>query len=105
MKDVNSFHISSFNIKEVFTSFKGKSQKSLKQKKNYKTFFPVLESIDTDVNFGRITTSVTLSVTGVGLIVVPISAAIGCTLILVNKVLHKIKLNKENKLKKYDAQQ
>ena len=97
----NSFN----NIKEKIISFKDKNHKSKKKYENCKTDTSVLESIDTDVIIGTSTTSVTPSVTGVGLIVVPISAEIGCTSIIVNKVLHKIKLNKENQLKKQDAQQ
>ena len=38
--------------------------------------------------------------TGIGLIVLPISAAIACTLSIGNKVLHKIIINKSNKYKK-----
>ena len=45
-------------------------------------------------------TSVTLSVTGVGLIVVRITAGNACTLSLANKILHKTKLIKDKKYKK-----
>ena len=43
----------------------------------------------------------TLSVTGVGLINLPISAGIACTLSIGNKILHKLFINKYNKYKKH----
>ena len=53
----------------------------------------MLESVDTVVITSAITTSVTLSVTGVGLVAVPLATGIACTLSLGNKVLYKIALN------------
>ena len=44
--------------------------------------------------------SITLPVTGRGLIVLAISAGIACALSLGNKVLHKLIINKYNKYKK-----
>ena len=41
-----------------------------------------------------------MSITGIGLIVLPVSAGIAYTLSLINKVLHKIIINKNNKYKK-----
>ena len=74
----------------MMTYFKDKNQKPQKKHKNYKTLTSILESVDTVVTIGATTTSVTLSVTGVGLIVVPISAGIACALPLGNEVLHEI---------------
>ena len=45
-------------------------------------------------------TSITLSINGIGLIVLPISTGIACTLSLGNKVLHRIIINRYNKYKK-----
>ena len=59
-----------------------------------------MESGDTVVNFVALSTTVALSVNGVGLIVVPISARIDCSLSLANKMLPKITLNKYNKYKR-----
>ena len=81
----------------MITYFKDKNNKSKKRYKNYKTLNTVLESIDSIVIIGSTTTSITLSVTGVGLIILPISAGIACTLSLGNKVLHKLIVNKYNK--------
>ena len=97
---VNSFNNSINNIKEMITYFKEKNNKSKKKYKNYKTLNTVLESVDSIVIIGAKSTSITLSITGIGLILLPISAGIACGLSLGNKVLHKLIINKYNKYKK-----
>ena len=100
INDVNSFNNHISNIKEMITYFKDKNNKSKKKYKNYKTLNTILESIDSIVIIAATSTSITLSITGIGLIVVPISTGIACTLSLGNKILHKIIINKYNKYKK-----
>ena len=100
INDVNSFDNHINNIKEMITYFKDKNQKSKKRYKNYKTLNTVLESVDSIVIVGATSTSITLSITGIGLIILPISAGIACTLSLSNKVLHKLIINQYNNLKK-----
>ena len=100
INDVNSFNNHINNIKEMITYFKDKNNKSKKKYKNYKTLSTVLESVDSIVIIGAISTSLTLSVTGVGLVILPISAGIACALSLGNKVLHILIINKYNKCKK-----
>ena len=100
INDVNSFNNHINNIKEMITYFKDKNNKSKKKYKNYKTLNIVLESVDSIVIIAATSTSITLSVTGVGLIILPISAGIACTLSLGNKILHKLIINKYNKYKK-----
>ena len=100
INDVNSFNNHISNIKEMITYFKDKNNKSKKRYKNYKTLNTVLESVDSIVIIAATSTSITLSVTGIGLIVLPISAGIACALSLGNKILHKIIINKYNKYKK-----
>ena len=100
INDVNSLNNHINNIKEMITYFKDRNIKSKKKYKNYKTLNTVLESIDRIVIIGATSTSITLSVTGIGLIVLPISAGIACGLSLGNKVLHKLIINKYNKYKK-----
>ena len=100
INDVNSFNNHINNIKEMITYFKDKNHKSKKRYKNYKTLNTILESVDSIVIIGATSTSITLSVTGIGLIVLPISAGIACTLSLGNKILHKLIINKYNKYKK-----
>ena len=60
----------------------------------------VLESVDSIVIIGATSTSITLSITGIGMIVLPISAGIACGISLGNEVLHKLIINKYNKYKK-----
>ena len=100
LNDVNSFNNYINNIKEVITYFKYKNNKSKKRYKNYKTLNTILESVDSIGIIGATSTSITLSITGIGLIILPISAGIACTLSLGNKVLHKLIINKYNKYKK-----
>ena len=100
LNDVNSFNNHINNIKEMITYFKDKTNKSKKRYKKYKTLNTVLESVDSIVIIAATPTSITLSVTGVGLIILPISAGIACTLSLSNKILHKLIINKYNKYKK-----
>ena len=100
INDVNSFNNHINNIKEMITYFKDKNNKSKKRYKNYKTLNAVLESVDSIVIIGATSTSITLSITGIGLIVLPISAGIAFTLSLGNKVLHKLIIIKYNKYKK-----
>ena len=100
INDINSFNNHISNIKEMITYFKDKNNKSKKKYKNYKILNTILESVDSIVIIGATSTSITLSVTGIGLIVLPISAGIACALSLGNKILHKIIINKYNKYKK-----
>ena len=100
INDVNSFNNHISNIKEMITHFKDKNHKSKKRSKNYKTLNTVLESVDSIVIIGDTSTSITLSVIGIGLIVLPISAGIACALSLSNKVLPKLIINRYNKYKK-----
>ena len=100
INDVNSFNNHINNIKEMITYFKDKNHKSKKRYKNYKTLNTVLESVDSIVIIAATSTSITLSITGVGLIILPISAGIACALSLGNKILHNLIINKYNKYKK-----
>ena len=101
LNDVNSFNDHISNIKEMITYFKDKNHKSKKKYKNYKTLNTILESVDSIIIIAATTTSVTLSVTGVGIVIVPISAGVACALSLANKILHKLIINKYSKYKKY----
>ena len=85
--DVNSFNNHINNIKEMMTYFKDKNSKAKKRYKNYKTLNTVLESVENIIILGATSISITLSITGIGLIVLPKSAGIACALSLSNKVL------------------
>ena len=97
---VNSFNNHVNNNKEMITSFKDKNHKSKKRSKYYETLNRIIESVDSIVIIGATSTSITLSITGIGLFISPKSAGIACTLSLGNKVLHKLITNKYNKYKK-----
>ena len=84
----------------MITYFKDKNHKSKKKYKNYKTLITISESADSIVINAATSTSITLSVTGFGLVSLPISAGIACGLSLGNKILHKLSINKYNKNKK-----
>ena len=84
----------------MISYFKDKNHKSKKRYANYKTLNTILESVDSIVIIATTSISIILSITGIGLIVLPISAGIACTLSLGNKVLHKLIINNYNKYKK-----
>ena len=94
---VTSFNNHINNIKEKITYFRDKNNKSKKKSKNYKTLNTVSESVDSIVIIAATSTSITLSMTGFCLNILPISAGIACPLSLGNKVLHKLTINKYNK--------
>ena len=100
ISDVNSFNNHINNNKELITYFKDKNNKSKKKYKKYKTLNTVLESVDSIVIIAATSTSISLTVTGVGLIILPIPAGVACGLSLGNKILHKLIINKYNKYKK-----
>ena len=100
INDISSFNDHINNIKEMITYFKDENNKSKKRYKKYKTLNTVLESVDSIVIIAATSTSITLSITGIGLIILPISAGIACTLSLGNKILHKLIINKYNIYKK-----
>ena len=84
----------------MITYFKDKNNKSKKRYKKFKTLSTILECVDSIVIIATTSTSITLSVTGIGLIVLPMSAGIACTLSIGNKVLHKIIIQRYNNYKK-----
>ena len=100
ISDVNSFINHVNNIKEMITYFKDKNHKSKKRNKNYKTLNTIIEPVDSIVIIATTSTSINLSITGIGSIILPISAGNACTISLGNEVLHKFILNKYNKCKK-----
>ena len=87
LNDVNSFNNSINNTKEMITYFKDKNNKSKKKYKKYKTITTILKSFDTFVIIATTSSSITLSLTGIRLIVIPISTASACVLSVGNKVI------------------
>ena len=79
---VKKFENSNKNIREIITCFKENNLISKKKCKNQKSLTSILESFDAVVNIGATKLSVTLPVTGVGLVVVPISAGVACAFLI-----------------------
>ena len=92
MNDLNSSNILIKNIRELVSYLKDTNRKSKMKYNFFKTLTSILESVDTVAFIGSTTMFMTLLVTAVGLIVVPISAGIVCALSLSIKLLHKITL-------------
>ena len=84
----------------MITYFKNKNLHSKTKYENYKSRKTKLESADSIDNIGTTSISIVLSIIGIGLIFLPITAGIACTISLGNKVLHKILTKKSNKYKK-----
>ena len=78
LNDVDSFNNHINNIKEMITYFKDKNNKSKKKYKKYKTITAILKSFDTFVIIATTSSSITLSLTGISLIVIPIGGASAC---------------------------
>ena len=68
----------------MITHFKDKNNKSKKNFKKYKIITTILKSFDTFVIIATRSSSITLSLTGIGSIVIPISAATACELSIGN---------------------
>ena len=84
----------------MITYLKDKNHKSKKKYENYKTLNTIFESVGSIVNIGATSTSITLSITGFGLIILPISPGIVSTISLGNKIMHKLIINNYNKYRK-----
>ena len=95
----NSFNISFNNIKEMITYFKDKNNKSKKKFKKYKILTTILKLFDTFVVITTKSGSITLSLTGIGLVAIPLSTATACGLSTGNKVINEVIIKKYNKYK------
>ena len=100
LNDVSSFNNHIGNIKEMIIYFKDKNNKSKKKSNKYKRITTILKSFDTFVIIAKTYSSITLSLTKIGFIVIPISTASACALLIGNKVKYEVIINKHNKYKK-----
>ena len=90
----------------MITYFKGKNHKSKKKCKKYKTLTTILKSVETFVIFASISSSLTLSLTGIELKAILISTATACGLPIVIKVIYERVMQKYNKYtKQYEKDQ
>ena len=60
----------------------------------------ILKSFVTFLIFATTSTSITLSLTGISLMVIPMSTGLACGLTISNKVINEIVMQKQNKYKK-----
>ena len=84
----------------MITYFKDKNIKSKKKNIKEKTITTKLKSFDTFVIIATTSSSITLSLTRIGLVAIPISTATACASSIGNKVIFEIFINKNNKYKK-----
>ena len=68
--------------------------------KKHKALITLLKSFDTIVVIATTSSSVTLSLTGIALIVIPKSTGIACGLSIGKKVIYEVIINKPNNCKK-----
>ena len=84
----------------MITYFEDKNNKSKKKCKKVKSITTILKSLDRFVIIATSSSSITLSLTGISLIAIPISTATACGLPIGNKVIFEIIINKHIKTKK-----
>ena len=82
------------------TYIKNRNRKSLKKGKKYKTLTTTLKLFDTFAIIAITSSSITLSLTEVGLKAIPVSTATAWLLSISNEVIYGIIIKKYNKYKK-----
>ena len=100
LNDVNSFSNLINNVEKMITYSKNKINELKKKYKKDKTINTILKSIDTFNIVATTSSSITLSLTGIGLIVIPKLTASACIISKGNKVRYGIIINKYNKYEK-----
>ena len=102
LKERYSFNNSIQNIKDIQNFYKHEAKKYKKKSKQYKLINCLIQSIDGVSVLGVSSTCVTLSVTGVGLVVVPIASGIGAGLCIISKIAGEyLKRKEQHNFKKY----
>ena len=102
LKEINSFNNSIQNIKVIQNFYNHEAKKYKKKSKQYKLINCLIQSVDGVSVLGVSSTCVTLSVTGVGLVVVPIASGIGAGLCIISKIAGEyLKRKEQHNIKKY----
>ena len=102
LKEINSFNNSIQNIKDIQNFYNHEAKKYKKKSKTYKVINGLIQSIDGVLLLGVSSTAITLSVTGVGLVVVPIASGIGAGVSIFSKILNEyLKRKERHNIKKY----
>ena len=99
LQKVNSFNNSIQNI-SLMMKYYEMEEKKYKQKYNkYKLINNLINSLDGIIVIGTTSASISLSITGVGIIVVPIAAGVGCTTGILVKICSGYLKKKEQNYK------
>ena len=102
LKEINSFNNSIQNIKDIKNFYNHEAKKYKKTSKQYKLINCLIQSVDGVSILAVSSTCVTLSITGVGLVVVPVASGIGAGLCIISKLLGEyLKRKEQHNLKKY----
>ena len=95
LKEINSINNSYQNFKDIQNFYNHECKKYKKKSKTYKIINGLIQSIDGVSLLGVSSTAITLSVTGVGLIVIPIASGIGAGVSIISKILNEYLKRKE----------
>ena len=95
LKEINSFNNSIQNIKDIQNFYNHEAKKYKKKSKIYKLINCLSQSIDGVLLLGVSSTAITISVTGGGLIVIPIKSGIGAGVSIISKILNEYLKRKE----------
>ena len=102
MKEINSFNNSIQNIKDIQNFYNHEAKKYKKKSKQNKLKKCLIQSFDGVSILAVSSTCVTLSVTGVGLVVVPIASGIGAGLCIISRIAGGyLKRKVHHNIKKY----
>ena len=96
---VNSFNNSIQNISLMMKYYELEENKYKKKYTKYKLINNMINSTDCLIRTGTTSASVTLSITGVGIIVVPITAGVGCVTGILVKICSSYLKKKEQNYK------
>ena len=102
LKEKNSFNNSIQNIKDIQNFYNHEAKKYKKKSKIYKLMNYLIQSIDGVLLLGVSSTAITLSVTGVGIFVIPIASGKGAGVSIISKILNEyLKRKEQHNNKKY----
>ena len=99
LQKVNSFNNSIENISLMMKYYEMEEKKYKQKYNNYKLINNLINSLDGIIVIGTTSASISLSITGVGIIVVPIAAGVGCTTGILDKICSSYLKKKEQNYK------
>ena len=99
LQKVNSFNNSIQNISLMMKYYELEEKKYKKKYTKYKLIKNLINSFDGIIVIGTTSASISLSITGVGIIVVPIAAGVGCTTGILVKICSSYLKKKEQNYK------